>query len=898
MPLSPTVVEQPVAPPPLTRGNSVVSLYQSCLNLIERLSGVPDFEEYLNPDMLQNTQAGTPLGSSPNDPVNQLWVLFRLGSPLCCIFNGLRPRELLKINNTDTNLSNNNACKAAVFRFLVACRTELQFSEEDLFTITELYQDDTNGFVKVIKTVSMVLDRMEEQGLLRARRTTKRNSDQAKPTDNRAKVVNEILETERTFVQDLESLQAYMRALQADGTVISPESVHLIFANLNALVDFQRRFLIAVETNAAYSPQDQNFGQVFLQHEDAFAVYEPFCANFNEASKLILSEAPKLQKMAHLMEPIHGITSQLIKPVQRICKYPLFMHELIKLTDATFPFYRDLVEGQKSIKRVADRINETNRKQDNHLIAQALQHKVAWKEGELVSDFGVLLLHDKLPNPRSSSDKELEVYLFEKILLCCQETASKKKQTKPLPKGAKPKPTLHLTGRIYISNIKSILPVTISGSYALHVVWNVGSEEFELRCRNEDQLKKWNAVLDKLVTEANSQKANIVSTTNFIGVPPVMPEQSSFYRDDDDYDEDQEADEDDPYGDEPRGYRSNSLPFGLAGQPAMLGSRPRAKTEDGTVPPIGSWNGRVASGYTAHAAANGRPAPGMSLPPLPRTTSSSGTAMGVMSPGEYPYSPPSSYPASPTVSNSRGSTSSNSSWQRRSNGEGHSPMSETMSKFMSHEGSEDYTPGQPLSRNASTGYSYGGSPSAPPPVPPIPGQLRVRAQSSPNIHAAASPSWHNAPEVPTPHSQHHRRPSNSSGPNSPTTPYSGSSFNIPAVPTIPSRHSSPRPDPNRTLRQQPSNSNLSAGVPQLKIKVNFLEDAYLIVVPIQIGYNELVERVEKKIRLCGCRRSDSQPLRLRYKDEDNDYIIMKDDDDISLAFESCYAEGVMNLHVS
>lgn len=593
--------------------------------------------------------------------------------------------------------------------------------------------------------------------------------------------------------------------------------------------------------------------------------------------------------MAHLMEPIHGITSQMIKPIQRICKYPLFMHELIKLTDPEFPYYRDLVQGQASIKRVADRINETNRKQDNHLIAKGLQHKVAWKDGELVSDFGMLLLHDKLPNPRGSSDKELEVYLFEKILLCCQEIVNKKKQTKPLARGAKPKPTLHLNGRIYINNIKSILPVAVSGSYVIHVVWNVAAEEFELRCRNEDQFKKWHAVLDKLVTEANAQKANIVSTTNFIGMPPITQEQSSFYRDDDDYlDDDLDGDEDDY--DEPGRLRGASMPYG---GPSMLGSRPRAKTEDGSVQPIGSWNSRV-GGYTAHAASNGRPSPGMSLPPLPRTTSSSGTAMGVMSPGEYPYSPPSSYPASPTVSNSRGSTSSSSSWQRRSNGDGHSPMNETTSRFMNHEGaSDEYTP---LARNSSAGYAYNGSAQAPPPVPPIPGQLRVRAQSSPNIHAAANPSWHNAPEMPP--LTHHRRPSNSSGPNSPTTPYPGSSFNIPAVPTIPSRHSSPRPDSSRTLRQQPSNSNLSAGVPQLKIKVNFQEDAYLIVVPTQLSYNELVERVEKKIRLCGCRRPDSQPLRLRYKDEDNDYIIMKDDDDIALAFESCYAEGVMNLHVS
>ncbi|KAF8928740.1 hypothetical protein BGZ58_009394, partial [Dissophora ornata] len=148
MPYSPTLVDQHPIPPPLTRGNSVVSLYQSCLNLIERLAGVPDFEQYLDPELLLNIQAGSPSTMSPNDPVSQLWILFRLGAPLACIFNGLRPKQPLKINNTDTSVNNVNACKASVFHFLVACLQELQFKDDDLFTISELYQDDTNGFVK------------------------------------------------------------------------------------------------------------------------------------------------------------------------------------------------------------------------------------------------------------------------------------------------------------------------------------------------------------------------------------------------------------------------------------------------------------------------------------------------------------------------------------------------------------------------------------------------------------------------------------------------------------------------------------------------------------------------------------------------------------------------------
>ncbi|KAF8922911.1 hypothetical protein BGZ58_003597 [Dissophora ornata] len=735
----------------------------------------------------------------------------------------------------------------------------------------------------------MVLDRMEAQGLLRARRS-KRNSDPARPTDNRAKVVNEILETERSYVQDLENLQAYMRALQSDGTVVSPETIHLIFGNLNALVDFQRRFLIAIETNAALAPQDQNFGQVFLQHEEAFVVYEPFCANVKDASALVVQEVDKLQKMNHLLDAQHGINSNLIKPVQRICKYPLFMHELIKLTDLEHPHYRDLVEGQAAIKRVAENINETNRRQENQATALALQHKVAWKDGELVTDFGALLLHDTLLNPRGSPDKALEVYLFEKILVCCQSIVSRKKQTKPLMRGAKPKPTLHLNGRIYINNIKSILPVSVAGSYVLHVVWNVAAEEFELRCKTEDQLRKWHSVLEKLVIEANAERPDVV-TMNSYTEPPVYPHknQSSFFLDDDGYlDDDLEGEDDDGY-DDSRGYRSHSLPFGLASQTSALGSRPRAKTEDGSVPPSGPWN-RIGVQTTANGRSGG---PGMSLPPLPRTTSSSGTAMGVVSPGEFPYSPPSSYPASPTVSNPRGSGSSNT-WQRRSNGEGHSPLNDTMSKFMT---SDDHAPGQPLVRNASAGYSYNATPAATPPVPSIPGPLRARAQSSPNIHSPANgPSWSNAPELPT----HNRRPSNSSESSSPTTPYpSGSYPTIPAVPAISPTHTSPRPDSMRALRQQLSSSTLNAnGVPHLRIKVNFQEDSYLIVVPVQITYSELVERVEKKIRLCGSRRNESQPLRLRYKDEDNDYIIMKDDDDISLAFESCIANGVMSLHVS
>jgi cell division control protein 24 len=92
-----------------------------------------------------------------------------------------------------------------------------------------------------------------------------RSSSERKPLDNRARVVQELVDTERKYVQDLETLQEYMRALEAD-EVISKDLIHILFLNLNQLVDFQRRFLIRVETQNDLRPEQQSWGALFVEY--------------------------------------------------------------------------------------------------------------------------------------------------------------------------------------------------------------------------------------------------------------------------------------------------------------------------------------------------------------------------------------------------------------------------------------------------------------------------------------------------------------------------------------------------------------------------------------------------------------------------------------------------------
>lgn len=123
-----------------------VSLYQTCRIIIDRLKDVPLFEAlYLQDDGTSQTPSST---TTLKDPVNDLWRCFRTGATLCHLYNATMPDIELSVRPEPT-MTNMNACKAEVYHFLLACKNHLGFGDDDLFTISELYSENTNGFVKV-----------------------------------------------------------------------------------------------------------------------------------------------------------------------------------------------------------------------------------------------------------------------------------------------------------------------------------------------------------------------------------------------------------------------------------------------------------------------------------------------------------------------------------------------------------------------------------------------------------------------------------------------------------------------------------------------------------------------------------------------------------------------------
>ncbi|KAI9251595.1 hypothetical protein BY458DRAFT_444177 [Sporodiniella umbellata] len=279
--------------------------------------------------------------------------------------------------------------------------------------------------------------------------------------------------------------------------ILSPDAIHNLFGNLNTLVDFQRRFLVQIEAQAACSPQRQRFGFLFIQYEPAFIVYEPFCANFKTAQDLVVQETQKLKKLSQIMSPEYELPAMLIKPIQRVCKYPLLLQQLIKSTPEEWAYFEENKEGLEAIQRVTTRVNETKRVQENALMLKEIKTKVYTEDGNenLLDKFGTLLLHDKFVLQKKESDhaKERVVFLFQKAILLFKEVKDTNKNTISIKKKKKDG-TLMVRGRIPMSGIDHVKGfVNQAGNHILAVTWKEKdvSQTIHLNCRNEELVRQW-----------------------------------------------------------------------------------------------------------------------------------------------------------------------------------------------------------------------------------------------------------------------------------------------------------------------------------------------------------------------------------------------------------------------
>lgn len=394
------------------------SLFQICVSLRQRLLGVPGFSDSL----LEEEEDA----DDDTDPVTVLWRTFRRGYPLMDLYNALQPAQLLILG---PGVRDDKRGKAATFKFLQACVNGLKFPQEECFIITDLYGDDTTGFVKVARVVNRVLDILVHRGLIDDRKPTASDFEQAEKglkKSQRQHIVSELVTTERTYVQHLELLQSFKHLVEEKG-IIPGDAIHDIFLNLNSLLDFQRRFLIRVEQTNALPEEEQNWGKLFVLYCEAFKVYEPYIANQKKCEKTVVAEYAKLKEaggsteMKQMVESPTSLYGFLMKPFQRLSKYPLLLNDLWKKGDLDEARKSDLLIGKEAATSVLTRTDQAVDREEKAEAVQELKMRVEDWKGHRVEGFGALLLYGtftvlKSENLASGKDGERQVRWHRRLL--------------------------------------------------------------------------------------------------------------------------------------------------------------------------------------------------------------------------------------------------------------------------------------------------------------------------------------------------------------------------------------------------------------------------------------------------------------------------------------------------
>ncbi|KZF26789.1 hypothetical protein L228DRAFT_235810 [Xylona heveae TC161] len=236
-------------------------------------------------------------------------------------------------------------------------------------------------------------------------------------------LIKELVDTEYSFNQDMKVIQSIYKETSSAVDILTADDVRVLFGNTDEIVIFSEGFLDALKQAAAsvyVMPKQSRWrlksgsvstanssvinegvltggqesteeekdrktliGETFMQHLSAMEkVYGDYLRNHEAANKKLQSLTPH-PKVAIWLRECHAchqditsawdLDSLLVKPVQRILKYPLLLQNLIGETPKDHPDYKSLESSIREMKDTSHRINEMKRRAE--LVEQVVSRK-------------------------------------------------------------------------------------------------------------------------------------------------------------------------------------------------------------------------------------------------------------------------------------------------------------------------------------------------------------------------------------------------------------------------------------------------------------------------------------------------------------------------------------------
>ncbi|GIY11990.1 hypothetical protein CDAR_449371 [Caerostris darwini] len=252
----------------------------------------------------------------------------------------------------------------------------------------------------------------------------------------RANIVQEIVATERDYVKHLKDVvEGYLKQVHRRPDMFSKERIETVFGNIKEIYIFQSQFLRELEQCLDEdSPNLSEIGNCFLNHKDEFKIYSQYCNNH----PLAVSELQELycdSQYIHFFEACRllqemidiSLDGFLLTPIQRICKYPLQLAELLKFTDEDHPDHVPVSNALAAMKEVAELVNERKRRMECLERIAEWQNTIEGWEGPDVLDTSSVLIHcGEVTRVSSSWSRDIYLFIFDHQLIYCKKDLLKR----------------------------------------------------------------------------------------------------------------------------------------------------------------------------------------------------------------------------------------------------------------------------------------------------------------------------------------------------------------------------------------------------------------------------------------------------------------------------------------
>ncbi|KAG5851498.1 hypothetical protein ANANG_G00094060 [Anguilla anguilla] len=317
-------------------------------------------------------------------------------------------------------------------------------------------------------------------------------------SSRRRHIVTELIETERVYVEELQSImEGY--AAELDKTHLAhllPLALHdkkdVLFGNLPEIHDFHNRTFLKELENCVENPE--LVGRCFLKRKEDLQIYEKYCQNKprSEALWRQCGDCAFFQECQKRLEHKLSLDAYLLKPVQRITKYQLMLKEMLKCSKNS----EGTAELEEALATVLDIIKSVN--DSMHQIA------ITGFEGSL-SDLGKLLMqgsfqvwtehkrgHSKVKDLARFKPMQRHLFLYDRMLLFC-------KRREDAADGHEKSPSYSFKHSLKMSAVG--ITENVKGDMKKFEVWYNGREEvYIIQASSMDVKNMWVSEIRKVLT--------------------------------------------------------------------------------------------------------------------------------------------------------------------------------------------------------------------------------------------------------------------------------------------------------------------------------------------------------------------------------------------------------------